>query len=528
MDDGSDSSIITLELMQRLGLVNSNNSCKVFTANSVSDHYAVAAPLHVKGVTEKEIFCFKDVVVFDKLTDIAESIPTNKVAAVYPHVKDLDFPELKTNAVELLLGNDTHEAFRIVDQRYGEYGQPFGLKTMLGWTLFGADTSSDQAKNECDCRQAIYVNFVAQCKAPDDCEEVLRGFNGDFMDVGLDYRVRPSVEDKQAQRMMEDTVVKVDEHYQVGLPWRSEDCKLLNNRKLAAIRLDYMKRRFQSDPELFDKYKEKIQEYMSKGYARFVPPDKLTSSNTVFYIPHHSTGSKFRVVFDCAARYHGLSLNDCLLPGFDNTKSLAGVLLRFRQEHIAVIGDIKAMFHQILVDPKDVDTLRFLWWPNNDLTLPPADCQILVHPFGATSSPSIAGFVLRKAACENVTKADPVTVQTVHRNFYVDDLLKSVESVGQAQKLVLQLQELLASGGFHLAKLMSNHKEVLHVIPDNDKAPSIVNLDSHELPVEKTLGVYWNSASDEFMVKVRVDQKAATRRGVLSMVSQVFDPLGFM
>ena len=141
---------------------------------------------------------------------------------------------------------------------YGEYGQPFGLKTMLGWTLLGAETSSDQAKNECDCRQAIHVNFVAQCKAPDDCEEVLQGFNGDFMDVKIDYRVRSSVEDKQAQRMMEDTIVKVDKHYQVGLPWRSEDCKLLNNKKLAARRLDYMIRRFQSDPELFDIYKEKI------------------------------------------------------------------------------------------------------------------------------------------------------------------------------------------------------------------------------------------------------------------------------
>ena len=79
---------------------------------------------------------------------------------MYPHFKDLDFPELKTNAVELLSGNETHEAFKIVDQRYGEYAQPFGLKAMLGWTLFGADTSSDQAKNECDCRQAIHVTFV--------------------------------------------------------------------------------------------------------------------------------------------------------------------------------------------------------------------------------------------------------------------------------------------------------------------------------------------------------------------------------
>ena len=116
----------------------------------------------------------------------------------------------------------------------------------------------------------------------------------------------------------------------------------------------------------------------------------------------------------------------------------------------------------------------------------------------------------------------------VQRNFYVDDLLKSVDSVERAKQLLYQLQDLLRSGGFHLAKMMSNRMEVLIVVSDDDKAPSLVNLDSHELPVEKTLGIYRNSSSDEFMVKVRVDRKTATHRGVLSMVSQVFDPLGFM
>ena len=103
---------------------------------------------------------------------------------------------------------------------------------------------------------------------------------------------------------------------------------------------------------------------MDNGYAQIVPPDELSTNNTVCYIPHHSTGSKFRVVFDSAACYQGLSLNDCLLPGFDNINSQVGVLLRFRQECMALISDIKVMFHQIFVNPSDADALRFLWWPD--------------------------------------------------------------------------------------------------------------------------------------------------------------------
>ena len=305
--------------------------------------------------------------------------------------------------------------------------------------------------------------------------------------------------------------------------------KLPPSRRMAERRLDYMKRRFKTDPELFEKYKNKIHDYFENGYACVVPSDKVATDNDkLFYIPHHSTGKKFRVVFDCAARSRGISLNDCLLQGFDNTNSMIGVLLRFRQEDIAFVGDIKAMFHQILVDPEDRDALRFLWWPNDDYTLPPVECQMVVHPFGATSSPSIAGFVLRKTALDNATHADEETVQTVLRNFYVDDLLKSVESVEKANKLILQLQELLSRGEFQLVKLLSSHAEVLNSVPDSDKSSNLTDFGLHDLQIEKALGVYWDPIADQFMVKVKVKEQPATRRGILFMVSQVFDPLGFI
>ena len=69
------------------------------------------------------------------------------------------------------------------------------------------------------------------------------------------------------------------------------------------------------------------------------------------------------MVFDCEARYKGTSLNDQLLRGPELTNSLFGVLVSFRQEPVALdlSSDIEVMFHQVMVDPKDVDALRFLW-----------------------------------------------------------------------------------------------------------------------------------------------------------------------
>ena len=59
----------------------------------------------------------------------------------------------------------------------------------------------------------------------------------------------------------------------------------------------------------------------------------------------HKPG-KIRVVFDCSAKYGGISLNDQLLKGPDLTNSLFGVLSRFRQERIALMADIESMFYQ--------------------------------------------------------------------------------------------------------------------------------------------------------------------------------------
>ena len=36
------------------------------------------------------------------------------------------------------------------------------------------------------------------------------------------------------------------------------------------------------------------------------------------------------------------------------------------------------MFHQVMVSPNDVDTLRFLWWPDDDLSKEPVEYTFFV------------------------------------------------------------------------------------------------------------------------------------------------------
>ena len=148
---------------------------------------------------------------------------------------------------------------------------------------------------------------------------------------------------------------------------------------------------------------------------------------------------KVRVVFDCAATYRGTSLNAQVLQGPDLTNKVVGVLLRFREEPIALMADVEAIYHQLKVHPDDVDALRFLWYPDCDLTREPEEYHMAVHLFGGVWSASCANYGLQRTAKDNSDDFDREVTRSVEKSFYVDDYLKSVESDEKAISSLDQL-----------------------------------------------------------------------------------------
>ena len=334
--------------------------------------------------------------------------------------------------------------------------------------------------------------------------------------------------------------MKVNGHYQVAFPWRSYPPHLHDNRELASKRCELLKRRLLKDGDLAIKYKAAINNYIEKGHTERVPDKESTVlDKPVWYLPHHPVThplkpEKVRVVYDCAAKYNQTSLNHELLQGPDETNRLVGVISRFKMESIGVVADIESMFNQVIVDPKDRDVLRFLWWPDGDLSKDLAEYRMTKQVFGAKSSPSIADFCVKKTAKLESDGIERDVVNTVKRNIYVDDLMKSFNTVEKAIRLVEQLRELLSRGGFRLTKRCSNKREVLSTIPEEERAKSVANLEIKKLPIECTLGLKWNAELDQFVWEISKERMSAiydkpvTRRSLLSMIYSIFDPLGFI
>ena len=79
----------------------------------------------------------------------------------------------------------------------------------------------------------------------------------------------------------------------------------------------------------------------------------------------------------------------------------------------------------------------------------PTAYRLTVHCFSLTSSPSVAGFALRKTAEENRSYSTSEAVQTAERNMYVDDLLKPVPDSDSAITLINDVVSLLKVGGLN-------------------------------------------------------------------------------
>ena len=150
------------------------------------------------------------------------------------------------------------------------------------------------------------------------------------------------------------------------------------------------------------------------------------------------------------------------------------------------------------------------------------------HVFGGSSSPSCSNHALRKTAMDNEELYGKDVATILERNFCVDDMLKSFPTAEEAITVIQQVKDLCSNGGFNLTKFISNNTTVLKLIPDDSRRTVVKDeeLASGCLPEDKALGVKWNTEKETPRFTIKLVEKPSTRRGLLSMLSSVYDPLG--
>ena len=125
------------------------------------------------------------------------------------------------------------------------------------------------------------------------------------------------------------------------------------------VQLKSLEQTLEEDPELKSNYIKSVADDLQKGYVIHVgafSPECRYSRH--WYLAHQpvvnpNKPGKVRRVPSGPSKFHGKSLNICLLTGLDILQDLLNVLLRLRQYEYAVSADIEGMFLQVAVPPPD-------------------------------------------------------------------------------------------------------------------------------------------------------------------------------
>ena len=167
-----------------------------------------------------------------------------------------------------------------------------------------------------------------------------------------------AVEPKEL-KIIEDSCQKIGRQWPIPYPWKRDPKELPNNEVQAKKKLEATERRLSRTPEHAAAYDRQMMEMTEMQFARKLTKQELeTYKGPVHYIAHHEIvrpekTTPIRIVFNSSASFQGHRLNDYWMKGPDLLNSLFGVTLRFRENEVAVTGDISKMYHRVLIPEQD-------------------------------------------------------------------------------------------------------------------------------------------------------------------------------
>ena len=517
IDSGSTTSLISKSLVKRLGLHGRAISCRLDTVNSESEVLTKMVSFDLLDRDGRNRVRIHNALVVDRIPAHSPAYSIDK--SKYPHLRGIDLPSNRGGlTAEILVGLDHPNVLMPLDLRRDKSrpNSMYAVLYSLGWVLYGSVPRGMFGKH-------VMVNFI-KTQNQNLNQQVQNLW--DLENEG-DESLAWSKTDHDVIQFWDENTKYVDGHYEVPVPWKQKDMSLPDNKVMAQRRLkSNVQRLIQRD--MVKIYDVNLNKMLSDGYAEVVTEvENDSGTHRRWYLPHHFVLSaakpgKVRIVFDCAAKYEGISLNSLCHQGPDLVNKLLHVLLRFRQYRYAVTADVESMYHQVRIPVSDRDCFRFLWFQDGD----DVTCRMTSHLFGGVWCASSSTYALRRTvqdfSCTDLAR------DTVLRSFYVDDMLRSANTKAEASEAIYHTKDVLSKGGFRLTKFVANDPELLSNMNEADVTQKIWDITPDYL--SKALGIGWDVNHDEFLYTFRGASTSGnlTKRSILSRVASMYDPLGLV
>ena len=269
-DNAPRGTIISKNIANSLGLKGPLQLVPVNTVvEKTSEHFQLVRFELQSATRTGEIIKVEEGLVSEKFNVPERCLPEDIDNSRYPHLKDIEIPEVQVKVVSVLIGKDVdyaHEVFEVRNPRSPDNRLKV-LRGPLGWVVTGVVEGHPSE---------ISVNFT-------NCEKNLRELVEDFWKLEafvtqgapgsregeqvnrLSAPHNWSMEDMRALETLQRTTRLSDGHFETGLLWRNEDVRLPNNLCEAERRMYSLKSRFSRDPDLQQRYRAVMKDYIDKG-----------------------------------------------------------------------------------------------------------------------------------------------------------------------------------------------------------------------------------------------------------------------
>lgn len=519
LDNGSTSSFITENLCTKLNLQTASTSSLVEGLNFQTSQLTKRCDVTISSLLTSygsKISCY----VVPRITQLLPTTQVDYWSLNIPKYITLADPTFHCpSQVDMLLGADIFWSVLYPKNISLGTNKPTLSKTKFGWLISGL-VQTNYDSNTVHCNHAILSFNDSQI------DNKLERF---FEFESVPHYKQISKEEQLCENNFIDNVTREsDGRFSVSIPLKESPHKLGDSYQQALVQFLTLERRFHKDPLFKKQYCDFIQEYISLGH---MTENKNPIKDTHTYLlPHHgvlrstSLTTKLRVVFDASAvTTSGLSFNNIQLVGPTVQDDLISILIRLRQHKFVATADVEKMYRMINVREEQRELQQILWRfePHDVLK----QYKLNTVTYGTASAPYLATRCLKQLGMEC---SDKQVSEVIQHDFYVDDLITGASSEEDLVHICKGVTKQLESAQFHLRKWHSNRNQLISKIIDTENNDDkFLNLSNNEY--SKTLGLLWSCKEDMLLYTVNIKENPnITKRLILSVMSQVFDPLGLI
>lgn len=512
IDPGSQSSIITEEAMQLLGLKYEKISAGIDGLSATENKVTKRVEINVMPR-------FNDNYVLETRALIMKKITNLKVfkgdLKEYGHLQNLLYADPTTNngkTIDILLG--VGDWARIIKNGLikGAENTPIAQNTEFGWVIMGPDKE-----------KARSISITSLISITEVEEKLNRFFEAEKSIIeDDDEETFYTDEEKYCEEYFKETTKRAEDgKFVVSMPYKNKLHPVLgDSKRMALATLFQLEKRFEKNENLRKQYTEAIMDAIKNNHMKLIEFPK----ENAHYIPHHavikeSTTTKLRTVYNASQKTsNGLSLNEQLAIGKIVQPTILNLMMQWRMYKIAIIGDLEKMYKQIWLNEDQRHLQTILW--RNSVNERIKNYELTTVTFGLSPSPFLAIRILKEISNRAVNKY-PLAAKAIKECFYVDDYTGGAETVKEAIEMYDQLKNVFKEYGFNIRKFMSNSVTFLEQIPAQDK-------EEYASSVTKTLGVAWEPATDVITFKINFDvnKRPKTKRQLLSEIATLYDPIG--